>query len=299
MAHRSDQPGRSVFEHEAPIAKADLQRGDLFLAQQAARAVDRGELGRQRGGQGREHGLAVHPDVVSVAAKAGRDHVEVVFVRHRFGLLPARIGFLVMLPRGRDCRVRVSPAVDGVMTREACNADAISADRSPMCRRPHQPAGGLAERCMSMLLIGLLIALAAAVFAGVVLAEDWGGASYAIHGFGHHLGNLTLAGIFLAGIIITTIFFFALYMASISGRMRRRASARRRAEHRSLREEHEGIVAERDRLARELDAERASRPAANGNVYPTEPVYPREDAAGYPAYRNDVAAEEEARRHPV
>ena len=157
-----------------------------------------------------------------------------------------------------------------------------------------------------MLFIGLLIALAAAIFAGVVLAENWGGVTYAIHGFGYHLGSLTLAGIFLAGIIITMIFFVALYLASISGRMRRRASARRRAEHRSLREEHESVVAERDRLSRELEAERANRPVA------AEPVYPREgdvyggrvepaatDAAGYPTYRSDVAAEEEARRHTV
>ncbi|HEX7106382.1 MAG TPA: hypothetical protein VF218_10480 [Acidothermaceae bacterium] len=171
-----------------------------------------------------------------------------------------------------------------------------------------------------MLVIGLLIALAAAIFAGVVLAEDWGGATYAIHGFGYNLGSLTLAGIFLAGIIITTIFFLALYMASVSGRMRRRASARRRAEHRSLREEHENVLAERDRLARELDAERGGRsPGAeyprdtySQETYPraTEPVYPRDtdayggrvdpanpDAAAYP--RSDVTAQDETYRHSV
>jgi len=148
--------------------------------------------------------------------------------------------------------------------------------------------------------------LAAAVFAGVVLAESWGGATYAIHGFGHYLGSLTLAGIFLAGIIITTIFFLALYMASVSGRMRRRASARRRAEQRSMREEHENAIAERDRLARELEAERASRDTS------TEPVYPRDtdvygarvdpanpDGAGYPSYRGEHLAEDESRRHTV
>jgi len=157
-----------------------------------------------------------------------------------------------------------------------------------------------------MLFIGLLIALAAAVFAGVVLAESWGGATYAIHGFGHYLGSLTLAGIFLAGIIITTIFFLALYMASVSGRMRRRASARRRAEQRSMREEHENAIAERDRLARELEAERASRDTS------AEPVYPRDtdvygarvdpanpDGAGYPSYRGEHLAEDESRRHTV
>jgi hypothetical protein len=168
-----------------------------------------------------------------------------------------------------------------------------------------------------MLFIGLLIALAAAVFAGVVLAEDWGGATHAIHGFGYNLGSLTLAGIFLAGIIITTIFFLALYMASVSGRMRRRASARRRAEHRSMREEHENAVAERDRLARELEEERAGRHRAGSadTAYPrdndvygsrvdgsrVDPANPDTAAypSDYPSYRGEQAAEDESRRHTV
>jgi hypothetical protein len=110
-----------------------------------------------------------------------------------------------------------------------------------------------------MLFIGLLIALAAVVFAVVVLAEDWGGATYTIHGFGHVLGHLTLAGVFLCGIILTAIFFAALWMASVSGRMRHRASTRRRAENRAMRGERESLIDERDRLARELEAERAAR----------------------------------------
>jgi len=115
-----------------------------------------------------------------------------------------------------------------------------------------------------MLFIALLVALAAVVFAVVVLAEEWGGATYAIHGFGHLLGNLTLAGVFLSGIIITAVFFVALWLASLSSMMRRRASNRRRAESRAAREEHEGLLTERDRLARELQAERAARANAAG-----------------------------------
>jgi uncharacterized membrane protein len=196
------------------------------------------------------------------------------------------------------------------MRYQACNADTVGRSDADPFGVQTQPAGGLAERCASMLIIGLLIALAAAVFAGVVLAEDWGGATYAIHGFGHYLGSLTLAGIFLAGIIITTIFFLALYMASVSGRMHRRASARRRAEHRSMREEHENTVAERDRLARELEAERATRPVAGDPVYPREndvydtrvdPANP--DVAAYPSehptYHGQHVAEDESRRHTV
>lgn len=181
-----------------------------------------------------------------------------------------------------------------------------SADRTAIFRRPDTTGRRSRRKGMSMLFIGLLIALAAAVFAGVVLAEDWGGATYAIHGFGYYLGSLTLAGIFLAGIIITTIFFLALYMASVSGRMHRRASARRRAEHRSIREEHENTVAERDRLARELEAERASRHAAGDTVYPrdndvyntrVDPANP--DGAAYPTYRGEHLADDESRRHTV
>ena len=112
-----------------------------------------------------------------------------------------------------------------------------------------------------MLIIGLLIAAAAAAFAAVVLSENWGGATYAVHGFGHNLGSYTLSWIFLAGIILTAIFFFAMWVAGASTRMRRRASMRRRAETRAMREEHEAALADRDRLARELETERAGRPA--------------------------------------
>lgn len=146
-----------------------------------------------------------------------------------------------------------------------------------------------------MLFIGLLIAVAAAVFAGVVLAQNWGGTSHSIDGFGATLGSLTLAEIFLAGIILTTIFFLALWLASTSARMRRRASARRRAEHRSVREEHEAALADRDRLARELEAERARRGAAGTDTagYDARHDVPaagrHDEAVADPAYRSDPA----------
>ncbi len=150
-----------------------------------------------------------------------------------------------------------------------------------------------------MLIIGLLIALAAAVFAAVLLAEDWGGATYTINGFGRVLGHLTLAEIFLSGIILTAIFFMALWLASVSSKMRRRASARRRAENRAIREEHESTLAERDRLARELDAERARnaerQSTADPAAQPDEPAtYPR-DTEVY----GDRLAADETRRHTV
>jgi uncharacterized membrane protein len=111
-----------------------------------------------------------------------------------------------------------------------------------------------------MLLIGLLILVAAAAFAGVLISENWGGGTFAIKGFGHVLGHYTLAQIFISGIVLTAIFFFGLWAASVSTRIRRRASSRRRAESRAAREEHDELVAERDRLARELAAAQRATP---------------------------------------
>jgi uncharacterized membrane protein len=120
-----------------------------------------------------------------------------------------------------------------------------------------------------MLIIGLLILLAAAAFAGVVISENWGGGTFAVKGFGHVLGHYTLAQIFISGIVLTAIFFFGLWAASVSTRLRRRASSRRRAESRAAREEHDELVAERDRLARDLAAQRAAASTATTTLAPT------------------------------
>jgi hypothetical protein len=175
---------------------------------------------------------------------------------------------------------------------------------------PVPDSGSNGERVKAMLLIGLLIVVAVAVFGGVVLSENWGGDTYTISGFGHTLGHLTLGQIFLSGVALTALFFLGVWAASVSSRLRRRASGRRRAETRAIREERESMAAERDKLAAELEAERAGRgtPAAD-----LPPAYPREaevyadrpaadanaDATtAYPAYA-EPAASDEARRHTV
>lgn len=111
-----------------------------------------------------------------------------------------------------------------------------------------------------MLLIGLLIMAAAAVFAGVLMSENWGGTTYQVDGFGHVLGHLTLAEIFIAGLALMVIFSLGVWSVSVSSRMRKRASGRRRAENRAAREERDGLLVERDRLAKELAAARAAQP---------------------------------------
>ena len=151
-----------------------------------------------------------------------------------------------------------------------------------------------------MLIIGLLIVVTAAALAGVVVSENWGGGTYAVKGFGHVLGHYTLAQIFLSAVVLTTIFFFGLWAASVSTRLRRRASSRRRAESRAAREEHDELVAERDRLARELAAQRAAAPVAVSAGAPItvpaatgQPVYA---PSGQPEY---VAADQPAELFPT
>jgi uncharacterized membrane protein len=144
-----------------------------------------------------------------------------------------------------------------------------------------------------MLIIGLLIVVAAAAFAGVVVSENWGGGTYAVKGFGHVLGHYTLAQIFLSAVILTAIFFFGLWAASVSTRLRRRASSRRRAESRAAREEHDELVAERDKLARDLAAQRSATPVAVPAVATSQPAAV---PAGQPAY---VAVEQPAELFPT
>jgi uncharacterized membrane protein len=157
-----------------------------------------------------------------------------------------------------------------------------------------------------MLLIGLLIVVAVAVFAGVVLSENWGGDTYTISGFGHTLGHLTLGQIFLSAVGLTALFFIGVWAASVSSRLRRRASGRRRAETRAIREERESLTAERDKLAAELEAERAGRATPVAELPPAYPreaeVYadrPADATTTYPAYSEPAAASDEARRHTV
>ena len=178
-----------------------------------------------------------------------------------------------------------------------------------------------------MLIIGFLIVVAVAVFAGVVLSDNWGGSTVSITGFGHVLGNLTMAEVFLSGVVLTAIFFVGAWLIMLSSRMRRRASRTRRAETRAARQEREEIAAERDRLARELENARANAPVAEPvtehvtTERPTEvrlpdteryasptagPAYSGDPAEGYgqrliePTDSRDATlAADEARRHTV
>jgi FtsZ-interacting cell division protein ZipA len=110
---------------------------------------------------------------------------------------------------------------------------------------------------MSMLIIGLLIVVAAAVFGAVEIAQNWGGPTYTIHGFGQ-TGHFTLAEIFIAGLVLAAIFFVGLWISAVSSRIRRRAAQQRRVEARDAKADREAAIADRDRLATALQRERAA-----------------------------------------
>lgn len=177
-----------------------------------------------------------------------------------------------------------------------------------------------------MLILGFLIVVAVAVFAGVVLSDNLGGSTVSIAGFGHTLGHLTQAEIFLSGVVLTAIFFVGAWLIMLSSRMRRRASRSRRAETRAARQEREEIAAERDRLAGELEKAQANAqmaapveqvPVATEPVVTrpaevrlpdtaTAPPYPTAPAESYgqrlidPVDPSDATvAADEARRHTV
>jgi hypothetical protein len=100
---------------------------------------------------------------------------------------------------------------------------------------------------MSMLIIGLLIVIAAVVVGAVEIAQNWGGPTYTIHGFGQ-TGHFTLAEIFIAG----------MWLTAVSSRLRRRAAQQRRVEARDAKADREAAIADRDRLASALQRERAA-----------------------------------------
>jgi hypothetical protein len=110
---------------------------------------------------------------------------------------------------------------------------------------------------MSMLIIGLLIVIAAVVFGAVEIAQNWGGPTYTVHGFGQ-TGHFTLAEIFIAGLVLAAIFFVGLWMTAVSSRLRRRAAQQRRVEARDANADREAAIADRDRLASALQRERAA-----------------------------------------
>jgi hypothetical protein len=118
-----------------------------------------------------------------------------------------------------------------------------------------------------MLILGLVLVVVSAA-AGVLLIayNHSGGPEQTVVLFGRDLAHVTPTQAFIAGMVVALVFCLGVWMvASVS---RRRAAIR--ADYRAVRREARSAAAERDKLARELERERATEPESA--VRPAEPV---------------------------
>lgn len=128
---------------------------------------------------------------------------------------------------------------------------------------PHadaQPADRLVARYRKgtlMAVLGLLLMLAAgALTAGVVLSNT---NRISAEAFGVTLSNVSVGGLFVAGVVTALVFALGLWMLLQGMRRARRRRLERREIVRDTRDQTASLAAERDRLEKELEAERARR----------------------------------------
>jgi|SRR5882672_9035025 len=106
-----------------------------------------------------------------------------------------------------------------------------------------------------MLILGLVLVVVSAG-AGVLLISynSAGGPEQMITLFGRDLGGVNALQAFVAGIVVALVFCLGWWLVARAERQRRAV----RSEYRAVRREARAAGAERDRLARELERERAS-----------------------------------------
>lgn len=105
-----------------------------------------------------------------------------------------------------------------------------------------------------MLLLGLLLVGASAVFTGLVIAGNRsGGPDYSVSVLGHHIATTNTMAAFLAGAALALVFCIGIAMTRAGGRR----SRRRRADLRAARQEAREAAAERDTLASRMPAEQS------------------------------------------
>jgi heme exporter protein D len=125
-----------------------------------------------------------------------------------------------------------------------------------------------------MLILGLVLVVVSAA-AGVLLIayNHSGGPEQTVVLFGRDLAHVTPTQAFIAGMVVALVFCLGVWMvASVS---RRRAAIR--SDYRAVRREARTAAAERDKLARQLERERATEPEPAA-VRTTEPVAPARPA---------------------
>ena len=128
-----------------------------------------------------------------------------------------------------------------------------------------------------MVVLGLLLLLAAGALTVGVVLENTDAASVAA--YGQATSELTVGGLFLAGVVTGAIAILGLTMilAGASRRRARRVGLKR--EMRDVRDERETLAEENARLREELETSRSAHPAyVDDTVYPDDTVGRHADA---------------------
>lgn len=124
-----------------------------------------------------------------------------------------------------------------------------------------------------MTAIGLVVLLVAAGLTLDVIVENTKHLSPDPSVVGQTLSGVNIGGFFLAGVVVGVVGLLGLTLL-LAGLKRTRSRAKERKELRRESDSTGSLVAERDRLAAELDAERArsaALPATAAPVYPAQP----------------------------
>jgi len=101
-----------------------------------------------------------------------------------------------------------------------------------------------------MLILGLLLVLLSAAVATILIAYNGGGTAQTVTAFGRDLADVTLLEAFLAGLVTAAVFLIGLSLVLRAGRR----AKENRARFRVARKEAKAAAAERDELAKQLDA---------------------------------------------
>ncbi len=140
-----------------------------------------------------------------------------------------------------------------------------------------------------LMVLGLLLAIAAGVFAAGVVASNT--AHVHAEAFGVSLSNVSVGGLFLAGAVTALVFALGLFLLLGGAARARRRRVERRRIVRDSTAQASTLTAEKERLERELEEERARRSASTASRPPEgsgRVLRPEESATG-----SDVPAEEE------
>jgi hypothetical protein len=134
-----------------------------------------------------------------------------------------------------------------------------------------------------MLILGLLLVVLSAAVAALLIVYNGGGEAQTVTVFGRDLADATLLQAFVAGLVVAAVFMIGLALVRSASRRARE----NRVRYRAARKEAKAASAERDELAKQLDAhEQVGTPAdttptpAAGTPVPPQQTGPRHAAPG-------------------